>query len=281
MNDEVDTMKSNYHTHTKLCGHAIGMSEDYVIEAIKQNFVELGFSDHGPIPLDFMSQKDYLSNFLDRQMDLDIFNNIYLPDLERTIVKYGSKIKIWKGLEIEHISGHDDYFIDLLKKLDYLSLGVHYFETPNGIYNTYDLMTKKTIIEYGHAVVKALNTGLFKILNHPDIYLMNYINENGIETFDDNCEAVAIMIIEAAIRNNVVLEINGGGPRRDKKVIDGKLQYSYPRDGFWKVVERYKEAKVIIGCDTHNPVELYDIVIKDVEKYAEKFSFSIQDHINL
>jgi histidinol phosphatase-like PHP family hydrolase len=35
-------LKANYHTHTKLCGHAIGMSEDYIVEAIKNNFVEIG-----------------------------------------------------------------------------------------------------------------------------------------------------------------------------------------------------------------------------------------------
>jgi len=272
-------MKVNYHTHTKLCGHAIGMSEEYVIEAIKHHFTELGFSDHGPIPINFMSKSDYQSNLLDRQMDIDIFNKVYLPDIEKSIIKYGSKIKVLKGLEIEYLSGHDEYYRELLNKLDYLSLGVHYFETPNGIYNTYDIMTKKTIYQYGETVVKALNTGLFKILNHPDIYLMNYINDKGKGTFDDDCERVAMTIIEAAINNNVVLEINGGGPRRDKKLIDGRLKYSYPRDEFWRVVERYKDAKIIIGCDTHNPAELYDNVIKGIEKFAKKYSFRVIDHI--
>ncbi len=40
---------ANYHTHLKLCGHASGMSEDYVKFAIANKIKELGISDHGPI----------------------------------------------------------------------------------------------------------------------------------------------------------------------------------------------------------------------------------------
>lgn len=42
------TMKTNYHTHTTRCMHAVGDDEDYVRSAIKGGFQELGFSDHGP-----------------------------------------------------------------------------------------------------------------------------------------------------------------------------------------------------------------------------------------
>ena len=38
-------MKANYHTHLKLCGHAEGMSEDYVKVAIIEGYEILGMSD--------------------------------------------------------------------------------------------------------------------------------------------------------------------------------------------------------------------------------------------
>ena len=41
-------MKTNFHTHHKLCGHAGGTAEDYVLEAVEHGFEELGFSDHAP-----------------------------------------------------------------------------------------------------------------------------------------------------------------------------------------------------------------------------------------
>lgn len=274
-------MKANYHTHTKLCGHAIGMSEDYIKEAIKNHFLIIGISDHGPIPRNFMTPQEYKNNNLENQMDMQIFKNIYLPDLEKSITKYKNQINILKGIEIEYLSGHDEYYAELLNHLDYMSLGVHYFETPKGIYNTYDLMNHDTIYHYGNQVEKALKTGLFRILNHPDLFMMTYRNNEGKPEFDIHCERVSIQIIEACIRNNVLLEINGGGPRREKVKVGSSMQYVYPRDEFWRIVERYKEAQIIIGCDTHNPVELYDDVIKEVENYSMKFKFETLNNTNL
>lgn len=100
---------ANYHTHTKLCGHAIGMSEDYVKQALERGFLEIGISDHGPIPRSWMSPETYDAMWLSRQMDFEMYKEIYLPDLERTIKKYGHLIKIYKGVEIEYIEGYDDY----------------------------------------------------------------------------------------------------------------------------------------------------------------------------
>ena len=42
------TMKTNYHTHTTRCMHAVGSDEEYVLSAIKGGFQILGFSDHTP-----------------------------------------------------------------------------------------------------------------------------------------------------------------------------------------------------------------------------------------
>ena len=72
-------MKANYHTHLKLCGHAEGMSNDYVKVAVEEGFEIIGISDHGPIPRSFMSPKEYTYNWLDRQMTYEDFLNIYLP----------------------------------------------------------------------------------------------------------------------------------------------------------------------------------------------------------
>lgn len=38
----------NYHTHTTRCGHACGRDEDYVIQAIRNGYKKIGFSDHMP-----------------------------------------------------------------------------------------------------------------------------------------------------------------------------------------------------------------------------------------
>lgn len=42
--------KVNYHTHTILCRHAGGTSEDYAEAAWKNGLDVLGFSEHAPFP---------------------------------------------------------------------------------------------------------------------------------------------------------------------------------------------------------------------------------------
>ena len=42
-------IKTNYHTHTKLCNHAEGMPIDYVARAVELGYREIGISDHGPL----------------------------------------------------------------------------------------------------------------------------------------------------------------------------------------------------------------------------------------
>jgi histidinol-phosphatase (PHP family) len=41
-------MRTNYHTHHGICGHAFGTAEMYIKEAIKNKVKILGFSDHSP-----------------------------------------------------------------------------------------------------------------------------------------------------------------------------------------------------------------------------------------
>ena len=43
-------IKSNYHTHTFLCKHALGDSEDYVKRAISLGYHTIAITDHGPFP---------------------------------------------------------------------------------------------------------------------------------------------------------------------------------------------------------------------------------------
>ena len=78
-------MKTNYHTHHHLCGHAEGNVEDYVLEAINNDFVEIGISDHGPINAEAFHRMTY-----------EEFENIYLVEIEDAIKKYSDKIKILK-----------------------------------------------------------------------------------------------------------------------------------------------------------------------------------------
>jgi histidinol-phosphatase (PHP family) len=266
---------SNYHTHTALCGHATGMSADYIKVAIQKGLQEIGMSDHGPIPRSFMTPKEYVDNWLERQMDYQMFKEVYLPDVNQAIKDYSHLIKIRKGLEIEYIKGHDEYYQLLLQDVDYLLLGVHYFHTPSGFYNTYEPMDKTKALDYASTIEAALATGFFKVLVHPDLFLASYLSDNGIYEFDETALQVTKRIITSAIKNSVALEINAGGIRKQSVYKEGCLDFKYPRYDFWNVVKDFKDVCIVIGSDAHQPHEIADYSSEMAIDFANQFGLKI------
>jgi len=276
-------MKTNYHTHLKLCGHALGMTEDYVKKAIELGFDEIGMSDHGPIPREWMTPEEYQYNWLERQMTLSDFHQIYLPDIDQAISKYKDKIKILKAIEIEYVEGHDDFYEQLRSHLDYMNLGVHYVFHQKTVYNLYEPINHEEIAYYADNIEKALATGYFKILVHPDLFLFNYTSSAGMHReFDSYARKVALRIIEAAVKNDVALEINAGGIAKQPFWIHGKMERPYPRTEFWKLVKPFAksgEIKVIIGADAHIPDALGDLNYQKTIEFAKELGIPITDQL--
>jgi histidinol-phosphatase (PHP family) len=271
---------SNYHTHTRLCGHALGMAEDYVAKAIECGYKEIGMSDHGPIPRSWMTTEEYDALWLSRQMTFEMYKNEYLPDLAKTVAQFGSQIRIWKGLEIEYLEGYDEYYQSLIKDLDYLNLGMHYFKYHGRYYNCYEPLDEDLVLQYAAFASRAMDTGMFKIFVHPDLYMFNYNMTKDPYVFDDACKQAAKIIIEAAIRNHVYLEVNAGGVLKGKNP-ECRTEYFYPRSEFWKIVRTYPEVLIIIGCDAHQPRSLDDEALKETIKFAEDLRLSVQPFVKI
>lgn len=272
-------MKANYHTHLKLCGHAEGMSSDYVEEAIKAGYEIIGISDHGPIKPEFMSPEDFKFNWLDRQMTYDQFINIYLPDCFNTKEKYKDKIKVLVGVEIEYIPQYHDYYVNLKDKLDYMNLAMHFYYHNGKMINSFEVVNYENVYSYALCAKEAMETGLFKILVHPDVFMYNYKSLDGKDTFDSECERAARLIIESAIKNNVYLEINVGGIFKVTSYNKVLGQFAYPRDEFWRIASEYKDLKVVIGVDAHRPTQLKAKEIKMAYKFAEKHNIILQEKV--
>ena len=258
-------MKTNYHTHHYLCGHATGNVEQYIQEAIKNKFDEIGVSDHGPINAEAFHRMTY-----------DEFKNIYLVELEDAIKKYSDKIKILKGLEIEYIKGDEKYYKHLLEFVDYLILGPHYYITEkvlNG-HTAYQVKTHEQLLSYTKMIEEALDTKLFKIIAHPDLFM------HGYKEFDSFAEECTKRIVEAIIRNDVLIEFNAGGIRNNRYFDENGIpNYAVPNDEFWKVVSKYN-VKVIIGSDCHRPEELNDDSFKYAKELAKTYGLNIVNSIS-
>ncbi len=274
-------LKANYHTHTKLCNHAIGMPEDYIKKAIELGFKEIGMSDHAPVPEDFMSHEEYMYNWIHRNMKLNEYYEIYLPSLDDAISKYSKDIKIYRGLETEFIPGHEEYYIGLKANLDYLNLGIHYFLSNGKELNSYDDVNYKTIYDYANIAIKGMETGIFNCLVHPDLFYFQYKDENGNHTFDCHCEKVTRMLVEAAIKNNVYLEVNANGPANSRKYGVNGSDWLYPLKEFWTIAKEYKDLKIVIGADAHNPENLWNQDVADVEAFTKELGLNISNFMEI
>lgn len=273
-------MKTNYHTHLALCGHAKGMSEDYIKFAIEEGYDILGISDHGPIKPSFMSEEDFKYNWLDRQMTTDDFYNIYLPDFYKAKEKYQDQIKLFVGVEIEYLYPFKEHYIELRKNLDYMNLGVHYFLHNGKIINSYEDVCTENVYSYAINAKLAMETGLFNIMVHPDVFMYHYKSTDGNPTFDSECERASRLIIESAIENNVYLEINVGGILKATRKGEIVGEYGYPRNEFWKIASEYPTLKVVIGVDAHKPHELAVEEIKLAKEFAKKHNINLLEVVD-
>ncbi len=256
-------LKCNYHTHLKLCHHAEGMSEDYVKEAIRLGMKEIGISDHAPVPETFMTKEEYISNYCDENMTYDTFINEYILDVLKAKEKYKNDIKVILGLETEYISDYHEYYQGLRDKVDYLILGMHFFKQGDRIKNIYLPMSKEDVLDYARSVEIALDSGLFKYLAHPDLFMYMY-NDN---VFDSYAVEASNIIIDAAIRNDCLLELNAGGVKYG--MLNGS--YRYPHKEFFEIAKA-KKAKIILGADAHYIDQLSNYQIEEIIKIKEELN---------
>jgi histidinol-phosphatase (PHP family) len=279
-------MLTNYHTHTTRCGHAEGTEEEYILTALRCGFKVLGFSDHTPWAYatpGFVSRIRMLPSQLDD----------YVLTLRRLREKYADKLHIRIGLEAEYFPAYLGWLREETERLDieYLILGCHYDGGQSGFLVGWCQATKggtfMPLLEvqhlqkvytsrfggsistahgrrYAEQVVEALETGLYRYLAHPDLFL------NRVTAFDADAEKACRDICAAAARLDIPLEYNMAGLTLQDRP-DGSLGYT--RDEFWHIAAEYP-VKAIVGCDAHAPSEL-DVVPAIEEKKAFLHSLGI------
>ena len=229
----------NYHTHTYRCKHAIGKDEEYILKAIEAGYKVLGFSDHAPY-------KDYPSDYA--HMDIEQLDE-YISSINELKEKYKDIITIKLGLESEYYPFNHDERVLLREKVDYFILGQHFSHPSGKIGSYFKTNTDEEIIEYCQNVLKALDTGLFTYLAHPDVFM------NGQDEFNETCQKVAHLVSQKCAETSTPMEVNLRGIMRGKKEFINGYQYAYPHKDFWRIASQYP-IKCLFGVDAHSPDEL-------------------------
>ncbi len=230
-------MIANYHTHSRWCKHATGEFSDYFKKAVELGFKEIAMTDH--------VCHRYSWCWLD-------FNDIgeFDAQLNAAIEEYRDRIKILKGFECEYLPEEMDTYRYLRDELGYefLIMGQHCDST--GRINAFNITKPDEVKAYGQSVCEGLATGMFKMLAHPDVFLIEYKN------WDRTCEEIFHDIFTTCESLRIPIEINTNGYR-------GKR--GYPSFEMLEFSKRY-DLRYLINSDAHDPEHLYDEPVKACER---------------
>lgn len=206
--------KYNFHSHTRFCdGH--GELEQYVRSAVENGFTHYGFSPHSPIAITSPCN-----------MSADNVP-VYLAEVDALKEKYGDRIQLFAGMEIDFLSPEhgpaNDYFRSL--PLDYRIGSVHFLPSIQNDGKFYDIdgpyerfrryvdtfynSDLRTVVElYYRQSADMLKCGGFDILAHPDKIAQNgSIYMPGLESQPWYRE-VLDHYLDAVIDSGVTVEIN-------------------------------------------------------------------------
>ena len=249
-------IKSNFHTHNYLCGHAGGTVYDFCEVAVAHGMSTLGISDHCALPLGFPHNEDFC---------LESFLSEYLPQFDEAEAEFGDKLKILKGVEIEYFDGCDDYYRRLLESLDYLVLGQHLYLESGSCKSSYsDYTTERDVLAYFDCVKRGLNSGYFSLLAHPDVifYHAPQPSKKVVAAFD--------AVVKSAVKRDIPLELNANGVRYH--------EFRYPTDLLVELCKKH-DAKVVISSDAHSPNSLCDEHMYNMRAYAHAVGLNVVDEI--
>ncbi len=206
-----------------------------MLSAIEAGFDEIGFADHTA-----WNYKGFISHMRMHENQLADYCN----SVKNLREKYKDKISIKLGLECEYFPQHLDWLKAEIEKqeIDYIILGHHFCGSEQlGPYNGF-ITTPEELYAYRDDVLKAMDTGLFSYVAHPDLFMRGYAQ------FDEHCEKISQDIITKAIETDTPLEFNLLGFKHG--INDGKPGYPHPE--FWKIASEMK-PKAIVGIDAHYP----------------------------
>jgi len=156
------------HMHTDYCPHASrDKAEDYILKSIEKNIVEIAFTEHAPLPMDdTVPARDSAMSLADVKP--------YLQEISMLKEKYGDRIIVNAGFEIDYIEGRENETLEFLKKypetIPYSILSVH-FVLIDGKYFCIDYSPesfRERADEVGYEVlVKAYENTLLNALSNP------------------------------------------------------------------------------------------------------------------
>ncbi|MCU0843963.1 MAG: histidinol-phosphatase HisJ family protein [Spirochaetes bacterium] len=229
---------ADYHTHTPLCGHAVGSPDDFIRAAVRAGLSEIGFSDHAPLPAGL---REGITMRPEQVED-------YLSLVEAARGRHGDAITVKTAMEVDfpfHESFDRRYLTDV--RIDYLIGSCHFidgwgFDNPEHL-DEFDQRDIDAVYDDYFAILSSLiAAGVFNIVGHFDL-----VKKFGHHARADHSATVRRIAVECAERN-IAVEINTSGLRKPA----GEM---YPSGSILSILFD-AGVPLTLGSDAHNPDEV-------------------------
>lgn len=228
-------IRTDYHMHTKRCGHAEGEVEEYVAEAKRKGLEEIGFSDHLP----FVTHRDPQYTMAMEELPE------YHRDIETARARH-KDLTIKIGVEADYMEGKTDEIAKLVAAYpyDFVIGSVHFikkwaFDDPREKAQWENADVDMVYRRYYDLLQACAKTRVYDIMGHVD--LVKKFGHRSTEDMTDQVEAAA----KAFKDNGVALEINTSGLRKPVKEI-------YPHLSLLKIYRKHG-VPIVFGSDAHAP----------------------------
>lgn len=202
--------KSDGHVHTRLCHHAVGEMEEYVVAAIGKGLEELIFLEHLESGIRYpddtwLSEEDFI---------------VYRREGERLQEAYRDRLRIGIGVEVGYNPRQVSEILDFLKQYtwDRVGLSYHYYEINDHHYNVVSRRkinleplgkqgVERVISEYFATLREAIDVLPGTVLCHLDAVLRHHPEVH----FTGTHQRQISDIFQGMLGKGMALEVNTSG----------------------------------------------------------------------
>jgi len=250
------------HVHTRLCHHARGEMEEYVLVAIKKGLRKLVFLEHLEVGIDYF-ESTWLTEY-------DF--NFYHEEGKRLQKKYHGRLEIGLGVEVGY---NPNSLKETLQRLnlhnwDRIGISYHFMDTDSKHLNLVSSKqvniealdrfgVDKVVSRYYKELLDAVDKLPGQVLCHIDAVMRHH--PNVVITPEHN--SLIDDLLDSVARQNMSLEVNTSGYRiKDEP---------FPSLDILRKAAK-KNIPLVAGSDAHRP--------EDVGRYFEKLPELIEKLVN-
>lgn len=249
------------HVHSPYCPHGSNDDfEDYIKNAIEAGLTEITFTEHLPLPNEFVDP----SPEKDSAMKIESID-CYIDTVKKLKERYRDKIKINVGVEVDYLEGYEEEIKYILDKygsdLDDSIISVHMINV-RGQYCLIDYSVEEfgklisildgvenVYTKYYQTIKNAIDSDLGKY-KPKRIGHLNIVRKfNKVFPYDYSSNLLLEEVVKSIRKNRYEVDYNIAGYRKEE------CKEAYISGALLDLIEKY-EIPMVLGSDSHQAQDI-------------------------